>query len=610
MAAIKAGQFEQALTSAEAELDKSPAERAPLLALAGLAAQRLGAPHRAIPHLRELFELNPGDQATRANLVKALFELGALEEALPIAAGGQTPTLHRLEGSLHQQLGDLPAAADAYRRVLLKVPDEVSTLNNLGNVLAELGEVDEAISCFEMAITYAPAEVAIYMNLANVLRESDRGEARLKVMRDAAALAPEDRAVQTELALALAHADQFDEALRLLETTCRRFPEFGESQLELGRMYESFNRIEDLSNLIEMVDQQTNPPEAAFLRAWLALREGRFDDAAHWVSTIPETIDPMRRAHLLGSIEERRGNADVAFAAFKAMNEATIVASRSSGPNYRESVEQRSAAWTDDWVRDWRTADTGEDGMRDPIFLVGFPRSGTTLLDTMLMGNDRLQVLEERPMIARLARGVDQLSLPGMSDDGILRLRAKYADIARQFGWNGTSWLVDKQPLNMVHAPLMHRMFPNAKFILAERHPYDVVLSCFMANFQPNFAMRSFTDLVEAARAYDAVFTAWEKATRLLQVDYRTVRYERLVLDPAAELRPLVAWIGLEWSDRFVDHTGTAKSRGRVRTASYAQIGEPLYTRARHRWRRYVSELAPVIPILKPWAERLGYEVD
>lgn len=612
MTAIKAGAFAQALRQAEAELSSGAGDRNALLALAGLAAQRLGRPEVAAGHLRELHTLNPGDQATRANLAKALIELGELDEALAIAAAGTTPTLARLEGSILQQRGELAAAADAYRRVLAHVPDEVSTLNNLGNVVAALGETDEAIQAFERAITFAPRELEIYLNLAHVLREADRGQARLKVMRDAAALAPGDRAVRTELALACAHDDRFDEALGLLEAVAAEFPDFGEAQLELGRLYESFNRIDDLRRLVAAYAGAEAPPEAGFLEAWLALREGRFDDAAGFAAAIPETIDPMRRSHLIGSIEERRGNAAAAFDAYSRMNRATRLAPTGLAHSYRESVAARAAHWTPEWARSWpsETGRAAADGLRDPIFLVGFPRSGTTLLDTMLMGIADLTVLEERPMIAQLARRVGQDMLPGLDAGAVDELRARYRQIAAQHGAREGAWLVDKQPLNMTHAPLIRRLFPDARFVLAERHPYDVVLSCFMANFQPNFAMRSFTDLEEAARTYDAVFTAWETATTLLEIPFRTVRYERLVVDPTAELRPLVEWLGLAWDDRLADHTETAQSRGRVRTASYSQIGEPLYTRALYRWRRYADQLAPVIPILEPWARRLGYETE
>lgn len=609
MDALKAGDFATALATAETGLADAGADRPPFLAFAGLAAQRLGEPAKAVGHLSELLDLNPGDNATRSNLAKALIEIQALDEALAIAAGGPTPSLARIEGYVRQEQDDLAGAAAAYRRVLAQEPNDPASLNNLGNVLGEMGDYDEAIDAFEKAITHAPAEVEIYLNLANVLRQADRSEARLKVMRDAVSLAPDNRLALTELALALAHDDKFDEALGLLETISRRFPEFGESQLELGRMYESYNRIDDLAALVASFQGSNPPPEVGFLHAWLAQRQGSFDDAAALAAAIPESIHPMRRFHLIGSIEERRGNAATAFAAFERMNRETLVApSPPAKESYRQSIERKLTHWTPEWATRWEARPAMDDSRRDPIFLVGFPRSGTTLLDTMLMGIPSVSVLEERPMVAFTAQSLDDADLPALAPETIADVRAEYFAIARKYGWDETRWLVDKQPLNMVHAPLIHRLFPAARFILAKRHPYDVVLSCFMANFQVNFAMRSFTSLEEAAWTYDAVFRAWTTATTLLNISFSTVEYEKLVVDPGGELAPLINRLGLPWNDRVLDHTHTAKDRGRVRTASYSQIGEPLYDRARYRWKRYAEQLAPVIPILEPWATRFGYE--
>src|SRR3546814_16570978 len=117
-----------------------------------------------------------------------------------------------------------------------------------------------------------------------------------------------------------------------------------------------------------------------------------------------------------------------------------------------------------------------------------------------------------------------------------------------------------------------------------------------MANCQMVFAMRSFTALGEAARTYDAAFTAWHRATSLFPVDTHAVRYERLVVDPAGELAPLVDWLGLAWDDALLDHTQVARNRGRVRPASYSQLGHPPYTRPAGRWRPAAPLSPPVSP--------------
>lgn len=593
-----------------AETHAAPNEGgAPFLAIAGMAALELGDAPRAFRHLEPLALLRPDDLDIRGDLAKALLALGREDEALRLADSSAHPELARIEAWIRQQRGEDGGAVAAYARVLKAEPADAGSWNNLGNVHAAAGRFDEAIVAFEHAITYRPNEPGIYLNLADVLRRADLGVPRLKVARDAAALAPGDRAVQTELGMALAHNEEIEEAITVLEAAVTRWPDFGESHIELGRLYEATNRTEALAAFLATLDPAACPPEAAFLHAWLAQREGRFEDAARHAAAIPETIHPMRREALIGAIAERLGDGPRAFAAFTRMNAAALDDSPPrAGPSYREGLEADLARWTPQWAARWVPPPVPDPARRDPVFLVGFPRSGTTLLDTMLMGLPELCVLEERPMVAETMHLLGGADIGALSQPQCAQLRDAYLASALRHGWDGQRWLVDKHPLNMANAVAIHRLFPNARFILAERHPADVVLSCFMANFTLNPAMRSFTDIGEAAHTYDAVFRAWHRASELFPVETHAVRYERLVEDARAELEPLVEWLGVAWSDRLLAHDETARNRGRVRTASYSQIGEKLYTRASGRWRRYEAELAPVMPILAPWIARMGYE--
>jgi tetratricopeptide (TPR) repeat protein len=608
-----------ALELAEAALPAAE-EPAPYLALASLAALRLKEPSRAIPHLHALLAIQPQDLASRTNLANALVETGDFAGAIELTNGAAEPGLARIEGYARQEAGDADGAAAVYRRVLSIDPCDLSSLNNLGNLYAAMGQYEEAIDCFERAITLAPREVGTYRNLAEVLRRADRGTSRLKVMRDAQNIAPGDRAVLTELALAYAHADErsvpsdaaqggssIDQAIAILEDVVERYPEFGESHIELGRLYEATNRIDELATLVARVGREDAPPEAAFLSAWLAQRQGRFDDAASIAEALPETVNPMRRYHLIGSSADRKNDTATAFAAFEKMNRAAEAeAPALNGPTFRETVERDLQGWTPEWRKNWTSLELA-DGERDPIFLVGFPRSGTTLLDTMLMGSPQLSVLEEQSMLPSIARSLANADLAKVSSERALQARSDYFAAARKCGWDDSRWLLDKHPLNMVRLPLIHRVFPRARVILAERHPYDVVLSCFTANFRQNLAMRSFNSLEEAARTYDVVFQAWSRARDICSTDVHSVRYERLVENPRDELEPVVDWLGIEWDGSILAHERTAEARGPVPTASYAQIGEGLYSRSSGRWRRYAAHLAPILPILRPWADRMDY---
>lgn len=585
-------------------------DHAPYHALASLAALRLGTPDRAIPHLEALLAIRPDDYASRVNLAQALLETGQKDEALKIVEGASEPELARINGYIHQLDEDLDLAIAAYRRAIAADPADLASWNNLGNILAQTGEFDGAINAFEHAISIAPADVAIYLNLADVLSQAERNDARLKTLLDAQRIAPEHQRVLIELGVTYARLDDHDAAIRTLEQAITVPGNSTDGLIELGMIYEGLNRVEDLSSLVERIKPDSALPETAFLSAWVARREGRFEDAAALAEIIPETIHPMRRFHLIGGIADRLDDVDAAFSAFTRMNEEALVASPPlSGPKYREIVEQSVSNWTGEWANGW-TPEKATDDYRDPVFLVGFPRSGTTLLDTMLMGQPELSVLEERPMMARTIKLMGDEDISILSAERIRELRSIYFGFARDYKWDDKCWLVDKNPLNMDRIPTIHRLFPNARIILAERHPYDVVFSCFMANFQMNLAMRSFTSLKEAAMTYDAVFSAWERSLELFTVDVHRVRYERLVLDAQTELSSLIDWLKLDWNDQLLDHTETARIRGRVRTASYSQISEKLYSRARYRWRRYAEHLAPVLPILQPWAAKMGYETD
>ncbi|WP_369025822.1 sulfotransferase [Qipengyuania sp. RANM35] len=594
--------IEQALPSA--------LERGPFLAIGSLAALHIEAFDRAIPYLRELVQLNPADRASRNNLAAALVQSGDDDGALAIAAGSTDAPLARIEGYIQQKRGRYQEALAAYRRAIEADPNDLAALNNLGNIYAELGEVEEAITAFEQAITLAPVEVPIYLNLAEVLREAERGPPRVKVLEDARAIEPDNVRVLTDLGMAYAQVDDLDKSMEVYRDAISRLDGFGEAHIEYGMLLEKLNRIEDLDALVAGLDKESAPPEASFLFAWQARRAGDFEAAARYADAIPETVLPMRRWQLVGGVADRQNLADKAFAAFEKMNEAAVAKARPHvGKTYRQRVEADLALWTPEWRASWTPASPGNE-YRDPVFLVGFPRSGTTLLDTMLMGHPALSVLEEKPMIPRLVRHTMNEDIATLTPERIAELRDMYFAIARDNGWDDSRWLLDKHPLNMQRIPLIKRLFPSAKFILAERHPYDVVLSCFMANFTLNLGMRSFTDLDEAAKTYDAVWQSWHRGLELFDVDWRAVRYERLVVDTENELQPIAEWLGLEVTERMLDHTTTAKSRGHVRTASYSQIGEELYTRASYRWRRYAPHLRGVMPILHPWAERMGYPVE
>ena len=167
--------------------------------------------------------------------------------------------------------------------------------------------------------------------------------------------------------------------------------------------------------------------------------------------------------------------------------------------------------------------------------------------------------------------------------------------------------LLDKNPLSLNALPVIRRLFPKSKIILALRHPCDVVLSCYITNFKLNDGMSNFLRLDTTAELYDLSFRYFEKARDLIGLPVHTVVYENVIEDRERELRALLDFLSLDWSDDVLDHETTALNRGRIKTASYAQVAQPIYDRSAGRWHNYRKHLGPVLPVLEPWVAKFGY---
>ncbi|HYN45196.1 MAG TPA: sulfotransferase, partial [Allosphingosinicella sp.] len=402
----------------------------------------------------------------------------------------------------------------------------------------------------------------------------------------------------------------FDEADEAYRQALATQPGLAIAFLERGLLLERGNRLELLPALLdEAVGQGIAAGDLAYLRALALERGGKIEQAL--LEARKAADDPVRRALLIGRLADRSGDPATAFEAYAEMNRIVAEAAPAgAAAAYRAHVAALRDMMIPDFNAGWPDAEADKDRPA-PVFLVGFPRSGTTLIDTMLMGHPAVHVLEEEPILQRVGEALgDFARLPELDAGEIDRLRALYFAELDAFDPRARDkMVVDKLPLNILGAPLIHRLFPDAKLIFAERHPCDVVLSCFMQNFDLNDAMANFLDLGDAARLYDLVLDFWTRARAILPLDVHAVRYEALVEDKEAEMRALLAFLGLTWDPAVLDNEGIALRRGPIATPSYAQVAQPIYARASGRWERYRDQMAPVLPLLAPWAERMGYRI-
>jgi tetratricopeptide (TPR) repeat protein len=628
---------------------------AALNAMLGMLRCQSGDLERGVEHLQVAHSKRPNDPKIATNLVMALQQSGRHAEAFAVLTEELARTdpslqLERLRGFLAQAVEDFPAAIRSYERVVAAAPKDWESWNNLGNARRSAKDPEGAVQALRRAAQLAPDSSPVRLNLATAVIQTGDWNAAEAELRQMAADFPDDPNPLRELHLMLKEWGHEQLALEAIEGAVERAPDdivlllaMGShlsqmtnstaaekvyrrvlelapdnamGHLGLAVSFDLTNQTKELAELVFQAEEKGVGPNALnFIRAFDHRRSKRFAEGLAALEQVPEDLENARRANLMGQLLEGLGRYDEAFQAYDRMNE---LMREQSGPRaqeralaYRDLIRHRHGATSEEWVSRWREEAT-RDPRPAPVFLFGFPRSGTTLLDTMLMGHPSIEVLEEEPTLHKAFElFANYEELPTASDDLIREARDAYFQTASErTPLKPGNLLVDKNPLAINAAPFIRRMFPDARFILALRHPCDVVLSCYVTNFRMNDGMASFSQLETGAELYDLSFSYFEKFQSLMPTPTHTVMYEKVVADQDRELRSLFDFLGLDWHDAVLDHQTTALGRGRIKTASYAQVVEPIYQRSAGRWQNYRKHLEPIFPVLRPWVEKFGYSLD
>ena len=651
-AAYAKGDFATAKAQGEAALSAQPANPT-VLQLLGVVSCQTGALRQGADYLRRALA-NGGDTSdNRINLARALLDLGDADEAARVCAEGDlagSAELQAMQAQILKAQGRTTEASWAYEKLVSENPEDFSAWNNLGNARHEAGDLEGALQAFQHARQIDPQSSLLHTNMGRVLISMDRYEEACLILEKAALLAPKDPAPLLELGRTLTSINHIEGGLRALGTAARlapsdpkiflaiavafmdlenndqaekalRFainadPGFVPGYLNLGILLEKANRTEELRSLIAAAGSAgLVGDEIDYLRALLLSRDGDRAGALDLVRDLfSPAINPSIKAQFAGQLADRLDRTEEAIGFYEDMNAAQAQSPMGVGVDrsaYQRAIAALDAQTTPAWFAEWAAPPQPADRPA-PAFLVGFPRSGTTLLDTILMGHSDTHVLEELPIIENIARALGEMdNIRALDAAAVADLRSQYfAELDKPSPPPPGKLVIDKNPLSMIRMPLIHRLFPDARIILAMRHPCDVVLSCYIQNFKPTEAMASFLDLANASRTYDRIFHYWETCREVFPTEVHMLRYEAMIADAGAATRPLLEFLGLGWQDAVLDHQKTAAERGFIRTPSYAQVMEPIYSSASGRWKRYEAQMREVLPILAPWVERYGYSFD
>jgi tetratricopeptide (TPR) repeat protein len=570
-------------------------------------------PHHADAlHLLGLVRHQGGDQGPAVELI-----------ARAIAVDPRKAAYHNSLGLARLALGDAAAAIAAFRAALELDPLLAEAFNNLGNAEQKAGRLDDAVASYDRALALRPDYAEALCNKGRALHGLDDLAPAAGCYRAAIGLRPDYGKAHRFLGDALAEGGRPDEAEASFRRALDLDPDDGEALAALAALEERAGRLEAALVTAERALQiNRRDIRAAVVAARCERRLGRPEDGLAQLRRLAlEGVDADGRAHVafeLGAALDRLG----AYAeAYRAYCDANALAEKS--PQARavdhaatpRLVATLQRTFTPEWVASWTPALAEEDGPA-PIFLIGFPRSGTTLLDQILDAHPQLRTMEEKPAIDVVRHAVAAMpggypaALASLSPAAIVRLRGVYfSEVARAVDLTPEVLLVDKMPLNTIDVGLIVRLFPKAKLLLALRHPCDVVLSGFMQAFKPNPAMVQFATLGGSATFYAAVMDLWRRYEEVLALAVHRVRYEDLVADLRGETQRMLAFLGLPWDDAVLGYAERAKTRT-IATPSYHQVVQPIYARSVGRWRNYRDAFTDVLPILRPSLEAFGYACD
>ena len=624
-----------------------------------------GKTEEAVAGFQRAAELAPGNPEAWGSLAITLLQLGRSSAAAEsfrkaLALDGSNADFHVGLGNALRGTGNLDAADDAVRQAVTLRPDYAQAHMNLGNILLEKGDAPNAIASHQRAAELKPDLALAHHNLGCAYRATGRLEEAAKAFRQADARDPDTVETLFNLGMVLKDQEHFDDGLECLSRTRRLRPEDARCARATGQLLRDMNRPrEALDHLETAIKLEPEHPDAhAALAGGLETLNRRGDAREAARKALALDSDHIPAAIVLARIDRREGQAEAArdrlrqlrdggvalgAPAFTELGHAhdqlgeydeALAAFTAANRHLSEKVGEAAEPWRQDYLRHIDRYRQWYDSLEAarweapehspcraaPVFFVGFPRSGTTLLEQILDSHPGLATSGEEPLLTRLQQALPEVLgrdkpfpdvLSGLRDDEVAGLGAWYRDEAkRRLGIDlAAQRLVDKLPLNIVEVGFIRRIFPSAPIIVALRDPRDVILSCFMQNFRINRAMAHFLTIEGTAKLYAAVMELWlhyRSDPGLNQIEYR---YEDLVADTEGVARRVFAFLGEPWDEGVLAYQNRARERF-VATPSYADVSTPIYGRSVGRWRNYARQLAPALAILAPFVREFGYSEE
>jgi tetratricopeptide (TPR) repeat protein len=610
-----------------------------------------------------------------AEAMMAAWNAGQFERVIALAGGASAAEANDEQVlallGLAQQHGGLHAeAAETFARLSRMQPDVSAWWNNLGVACRRAGDLAASERALQKAKSLAPRDAEVHYNLGLLYIQQRRWlparvalldavqlappfvEARLQaahachacgdsageeaMLEGAGNWSPQPAEQALILAAMLSTQGQLEVALKVLAQA--RLPEGPAVEpLRLRiiarrvALFERNNRVEDARRELQRLPLgalDALPPGAdqARVDGWrahavVATRDGRHADAAalyqRALDTAGDAENRTSAAFGLARAFDRQGNYRDAWRALAAAHAAQMELVRETAPELlapeSQPLPMASRSVEAGAHAKWSTLEAPS-AQQSPVFVIGFPRSGTTLLEQMLDAHPDFRSMDERGYVYELIERMEHAGqrhpddLASLAQADADQLRAVYFGLVkRTLPDLGQHRLVDKNPLNMLCLPMILRLFPAARIILCLRHPCDVLLSCSFQSFRSPAFMAMCSSLPRLAQGYADAFAQCCGHLDVFKPRVLEWRYESVVDDFAGSVARLGAYLAIDDASSMMDFARHARAKRFITTPSYVQVTQPVNDAAVGRWVHYREQFEPVLPMLRPWIERFGY---
>jgi tetratricopeptide (TPR) repeat protein len=556
-------------------------------------------PDQAVASYRQAISIKPDFAMAHMNLGDTLLALGRLDEAARsyrrvLQFRPDSVEAHNNLGNALRDSGRLEEAAASYRRAVAIRPDYAKLHNNLGNALLDLGRIEEAVASYSRALELEPDFAKAHSNLGSAFRELAKLDEAEASYRRALAIRADSSEILTNLGVVQRLQGSAEEAEASLRRALSIDPGATPTITSLAELYADRGQFAEAENLYKRA--YAGHPESA--QAWAglaALRKMTSEDSA-WIKEAQRIaqrpLRPRDEAHLryaIGKFFDDVQDYEQAFVSYRRANE---IAKAYSPPHDRQHLARTFEFTTRLYDREWldRAKVTSNSSSR-PIFIVGMPRSGTSLAEQILASHPAVFGAGELSFWKTASLQVGSAALESGFDGSVLaKLADEYLQLLTGLSLDA-SRVVDKMPANFAHLGMIHAALPNARFIHMRRNPIDTCLSIYFQNFHVAHSYANdLEDLAHYHHEYQLLMQHWRSIlppSAILEVSY-----EALVADQETWSRKMLDFVGLPWDPACIDFHQTNR---RVSTFSKWQVRQKISKTSVERWRNYAPFVGPLM---------------